>query len=392
MKNLCELLERRGIAVRPMLAQLRTFSAADLTEPTAWHAWDDFVTFMQWAEEALGGPWGVGRLCAEMIESSMAVRLLFGTFDDVRELMLHLPHFMASRFYRHLGARVTANREHMVFEARLPPQYRGCATFFGPTSFYGFEGYAKLAGVRASVVDVQYSTHHGRYVIALPEPGHTTDLAPQRRLLGLLGDGLDEASLGDTEWAHDSNAVLQVGREVAPELTGHESASSLGEAVARWLARRFLCQYVALWSNDARGEARLSYRLGSEVPPHVLVRSLTVGDLEVGRLQVDLQELPGVLQVRHFTALLPWLGFALRDCQAVDQRSQRDRVERVVAMARRSNLTVRQCEVLELLGSGFANKEIAQALGTSVKTVEAHVGVIMRKVGVESRAQLLAIL
>ena len=53
-------------------------------------------------------------------------------------------------------------------------------------------------------------------------------------------------------------------------------------------------------------------------------------------------------------------------------------------------LTPREQQLLNLLVSGFANKEIADKLGISVKTVEKHRGSLMAKLDVNSIAQLLA--
>jgi DNA-binding CsgD family transcriptional regulator len=53
-------------------------------------------------------------------------------------------------------------------------------------------------------------------------------------------------------------------------------------------------------------------------------------------------------------------------------------------------LTMREQEVLGLLSEGRANKEIADALGCSVRTVEFHISNLLRKVGVSSRLELIA--
>jgi DNA-binding NarL/FixJ family response regulator len=52
-------------------------------------------------------------------------------------------------------------------------------------------------------------------------------------------------------------------------------------------------------------------------------------------------------------------------------------------------LTVREQEILELIWSGFKNKEIGQRLRISVKTVEAHRANMMKKIRVSNTAQLL---
>ncbi len=50
-------------------------------------------------------------------------------------------------------------------------------------------------------------------------------------------------------------------------------------------------------------------------------------------------------------------------------------------------LTGRETEVLELLARGKANKQIANSLYVSEKTVKAHVSSILMKLGVKSRTQ-----
>jgi DNA-binding NarL/FixJ family response regulator len=51
--------------------------------------------------------------------------------------------------------------------------------------------------------------------------------------------------------------------------------------------------------------------------------------------------------------------------------------------------TAREIEIIRLLGSGKANKEVAQELGITVRTVETHRAKIMRKLGLHSITQLL---
>lgn len=53
-------------------------------------------------------------------------------------------------------------------------------------------------------------------------------------------------------------------------------------------------------------------------------------------------------------------------------------------------LTSREIDVLDLVGEGLSNNDIAQRLYISVRTVESHVTSVMRKTGVDSRPQLVA--
>ena len=50
-------------------------------------------------------------------------------------------------------------------------------------------------------------------------------------------------------------------------------------------------------------------------------------------------------------------------------------------------LTPREREVLVLIGHGFPNKQIAQRLDVSEKTVKTHVGRLLAKLGVDDRTQ-----
>ena len=63
---------------------------------------------------------------------------------------------------------------------------------------------------------------------------------------------------------------------------------------------------------------------------------------------------------------------------------------RVATIASSYSLTRRQAEVLMYVSVGFSNKEVAAALGTAEVTVEAHMTRMMRKLGVESRGQLIS--
>ena len=51
-------------------------------------------------------------------------------------------------------------------------------------------------------------------------------------------------------------------------------------------------------------------------------------------------------------------------------------------------LTAREREVLQLIARGYRYKEIAARLHLSVKTVEAHVSSVLRKLQLSSRAEL----
>lgn len=53
-------------------------------------------------------------------------------------------------------------------------------------------------------------------------------------------------------------------------------------------------------------------------------------------------------------------------------------------------LTEREREVLDLLAKGYRNKEIAEKLIISERTVKFHVGIIFQKLGVSNRAEAVS--
>ncbi len=63
---------------------------------------------------------------------------------------------------------------------------------------------------------------------------------------------------------------------------------------------------------------------------------------------------------------------------------------RLVSDTNQAGLTVREREVRALLERGLPDKAIAQRLVISVKTVEKHVGAVLRKTGARSRTELAA--
>jgi DNA-binding NarL/FixJ family response regulator len=62
--------------------------------------------------------------------------------------------------------------------------------------------------------------------------------------------------------------------------------------------------------------------------------------------------------------------------------------EPVGADAELETLTAREREVLQLIARGYRYKEIAARLHLSVKTVEAHVSSVLRKLQLSSRHEL----
>jgi FixJ family two-component response regulator len=81
----------------------------------------------------------------------------------------------------------------------------------------------------------------------------------------------------------------------------------------------------------------------------------------------------------------------VEDAINLDGPSFHDRARRLSAIARLAGLTQREREVMERVVAGKLNKMIADELGISTKTVEAHRARVMEKTGASSVAELVQI-
>jgi len=81
--------------------------------------------------------------------------------------------------------------------------------------------------------------------------------------------------------------------------------------------------------------------------------------------------------------------FAASDVQAIPAASPAASAS--PSLADSYNLTPRELEVLELIGDGLNNAEIAGRLFVGVATVKTHINAIFAKLGVRDRAQAIAL-
>ena len=79
----------------------------------------------------------------------------------------------------------------------------------------------------------------------------------------------------------------------------------------------------------------------------------------------------------------------IEDCIRRDSAERAQRDTRRAEAGRLAHLTQREAEVLDQVVAGRTNREIAEALEISVKTVEAHRAKIMEKLEVSSLAELV---
>jgi DNA-binding NarL/FixJ family response regulator len=90
-----------------------------------------------------------------------------------------------------------------------------------------------------------------------------------------------------------------------------------------------------------------------------------------------------VLIALAFTGLGLWVGYRLTPKAAAAP------FERNAAAVKALSLTDRECQILELLAQGQANKEIARTLELSPNTVKTHIANLFQKLEVERRTQAI---
>ena len=79
----------------------------------------------------------------------------------------------------------------------------------------------------------------------------------------------------------------------------------------------------------------------------------------------------------------------IESCMQQDRAASAKRAESASAAQRLNSLTQREHEVLGLVVGGQLNKQIADELGISIKTVEVHRSRVMQKMGANSVAELV---
>ena len=83
------------------------------------------------------------------------------------------------------------------------------------------------------------------------------------------------------------------------------------------------------------------------------------------------------------------LAERVREALHMDAERHASRRELAAIQARTATLTPRECEVLERVAAGQANKRVALDLGVSERTVEIHRSHLMKKMGARHLADLV---
>lgn len=207
---------------------------------------------------------------------------------------------------------------------------------------------------------------------------------------GLAQLGPDSAAAGPL-WALLVDAQLSAGQLQQAAEAADQLKATAGKHRSRYLT-----------ASAALAEGSVQQAFGRPTAAWACLREAVVGfagaelPLELARTRLELAtalaaERPEVALAEARAALD---GFArLRAARHVDAATALLRslgVRASTAIRADGLLTSRECEVLDLLGHGLSNPQIAERLFISRKTVEHHVGNILAKLGLKGRAEAAA--
>ena len=238
----------------------------------------------------------------------------------------------------------------------------------------GLRGMAERARLLGGTVDVESTPGWGTRVRAeLPHPGGADDAPAAGRVRLLIADDHEATRVGMSRLIADAEPTIEV--------VGH--AGSGREALVLWRALRPDVALMDLRMPDGDGVETIA-RIRAEDPDAAIV-ALTAFDhdeLVTGALRAGAR---GYLGKDASGADLARAVLAAAHGGAV---LSGDAVQRVHAHLNGApELSEREREVLGLLERGLPDRRIAEALSISVKTVEKHVGAILRKTGAQNRTE-----
>lgn len=354
--------------------------------------WDAFALFLDRLEKEVGGPDAFEQLAFEMIVAHPAMRLIGSLFVSPRTLMLQASERVMRRLYHcDLGLRSELCPDGSYrFEYSIPDELRASEPFFHATAG-AHRAYPQLIGLPPARVAAEIGPR--RAVLRVTLAPSRTRLARTRQLLAgplsrwfsASGMGVPEPTPADVqdaiEMAFDGAPLAENTERLGQQLARHTELRELAEELQKVLASRLCSSRLRLSFSADDGTERAS-ELGG--PGAFTTLPLIIGGELVGELGVDVSCAGSMF----LEALLPWVALGIESCRRAGAGDGVAR--RMERRARAWELTPRQTQILELVVRGLSNKEIATALDCSLKTVEAHVGQVLRKAASDSRTALAA--
>jgi RNA polymerase sigma factor (sigma-70 family) len=189
-----------------------------------------------------------------------------------------------------------------------------------------------------------------------------------------LGDEL--SVVGDAGSVEEAVAVIREQRPDVVLLDVHMPDGGGVEVIARVAEECETVRFLALSVSDAAEDVIAVIRAGAR---GYVTKTISAAELA-----------QAVRRVADGDAVFsPRLAGFVLDAFAQDAGASSSSADRRAAEDRElDQLTPREREVLRHIARGYMYKEVAQRLGISVKTVEAHVSAVLRKLQLSSRHEL----
>jgi DNA-binding NarL/FixJ family response regulator len=189
-----------------------------------------------------------------------------------------------------------------------------------------------------------------------------------------LGEELEV--VGDAGTVEDAVALIREQRPDVVLLDVHMPDGGGVEVIARVAGEQPEVRFLALSVSDAAEDVIAVIRAGA--------RGYVTKTISATELAEAVRRVAGGDAV--FSSRLA--GFVLDAFAQDGGASDADATRQAADERELDQLTPREREVLRHIARGYMYKEVAQSLGISVKTVEAHVSAVLRKLQLSSRHEL----
>lgn len=194
----------------------------------------------------------------------------------------------------------------------------------------------------------------------------------------------------------DDHALVRDGMRMRlglqPELSVVGEADD-GEAALAWLAQAGPEQMPELVITDigmrGMGGIALAAALHDDYPEIAVLMVSMHDNLEYVRQAIRAGARGYVLKDAPADELMAAIAAVLAGRVFYSARIARRMAEESPSAGPLDALTPRERDILNCIGRGQANKDIAAALGVSVRTIETHRLNLRRKLGIEGRAELV---
>lgn len=381
-RALLEMLAAAGLSTASLdeLTRGLSFDARSVKRIRRVH-WDDFCSFIERAETAVGGPQQLEALAARSFHAAVRKQwgVLFRAFVSPRTLYRFWFERVNPLVFPNTDFACVVLRDgRLRLSGHLRPYARPCPAFLH-VALGSIRGMSQHLGLPMAKVEVEAMDEHGLVVVVQP-PRSGTLMALARRVgvASLQREILRALRLYSDDARSRSDNIVEIGA-LGRELARHLDLPSLTVALEELLGKLgWQAMTLELGQGDGAGPSPRG------TPRHVL--PLASGGTVIGRLIVQ-----GSGDLALVEELLPWLTIAVENARTFGQltRPPAPAADAAVA-ARRLELTARQSEVFAPLVRGLSNKEIGALLGCAEKTVELHVTQILQKARVQGRTQLIA--